>query len=166
MIRRTLDPAQTATFWRQLATLLRGGLPLPDALLAVGRDSESAPLRTVTETLREAVEEGEPLSDALQQFPLEFDRGTIACVRAGERSGALQDVVTTVATFSEKSWSMRMRGRMALTYPAILWSFTLVICVGLFGWILPATETIRDSLQVQIPLVTRAAISAGVNTRS
>jgi len=133
---------------------------LPDALLAVGRDSESAPLRAVTETLREAVEEGGPLSDALERFPLDFDRGTVACVRAGERSGALQEVVTTVADFSEKSSSMRMRGRMALTYPAILWGFSLVICVGLFGWILPTTDAIRDSLQVQVPLVMKAAIAA------
>jgi type IV pilus assembly protein PilC len=159
MAKRALDPVLSAMFWRQLATLLRGGLPLPDALLAVGRDSESGPLRDMTERLREAVEEGEALSDALNRFPREFDRSTIACIRAGERSGALVEIVAMVASFSEKTHSMRLRGRMVLTYPAILWIFSLVVCTGLFGWILPASEAMQDNLGFEAPLIVRFAIS-------
>jgi type IV pilus assembly protein PilC len=69
------------------------------------------------------------------------------------------EIVAMVASFSEKTHSMRLRGRMVLTYPAILWIFSLVVCTGLFGWILPASEAMQDNLGFEAPLIVRFAIS-------
>jgi len=155
--KRVLHPALQSAFWRQLGGLLQSGLPLDQALLAVGRDSESAALRDVTDSLRDAVEEGETLSAALARHPREFDAGSLACVRAGERTGDLPGAVEVLASHSERSHLMRMRGRMALTYPFVLFLCSMLICWGMIGFVLPTAEHLTAGLMQEKPLSFRIA---------
>jgi len=158
--KRALDAAQRALLWRQLGALLRGGLPLPDALLALGRDAETAVLRRVIDSVRGSVEEGEPFSAALSLFPRDFGPEVIACVNAGERTGELAATVAMLADFSEKAHSMRLRAGMVLTYPIILWLFSLLMCGSLYGWIVPTAISVSESLTVKMPLFITVAIRA------
>src|SRR5262245_52740620 len=144
---RRLDPGQVAGFWRQLAHLLKGGLPLPDALVALGRDAGSGRLSELTQALAAAVKDGEPLSAALARFPGVFDAASRAAVRAGERSGDLQAAAAVVAAYGEKTELMRLRGRMVLTYPVILLIVSGGVCTGLVKFAVPALAEFYASLK-------------------
>jgi general secretion pathway protein F len=138
--KKALDAMQTSVLWRQLGGLLKSGLPLPQALVAVGRDSESEALQSITESLRAAVDEGESFSNALARSG-EFDEATVASVRAGERAGDLPGVATLLAGRAEQTERMHARGRLALTYPILLLAGATVISVGMASWVLPAAQS-------------------------
>ena len=127
---KRLDPELRPLFWRQLAGLLAGGLPLSDALLALGRDSESRRVRDLTESLRATVADGEPLSVALERSGA-FDDTTVACLRAAEASDRFVAMCRLLADNEERSRGLRLRARMVLAYPVVLWFVGLFAASGL-----------------------------------
>lgn len=161
--RSALDTASLACFWRHLGSLLAAGMPLPSALVAVGRDAGVAELRRTSESLGTAVAEGAPLSEALRRFPGTFDTGTLACVTAGERAGDLASASRTIAAYAERAETMRLRGRMVLAYPLIVFAF----CVLLTWVFLLRAVPVLWRLDSEIPwtaqiLVTAAPVLQGL----
>lgn len=159
-IRRRLDRGQAVIFWKQLTGLLRGGLALPDALLSLGRDSESAPFRDLMDRLRSAITEGESLSDAIGRHPRDFDHGTVACIRAGERSGDLPRATELLATHGAKTHLLWLRGRMVMTYPMILLTFTVLVTFSLARYVIPHATEVHENLGVELPWLAKTAIAA------
>lgn len=157
---RKVETSELAVLWRQLESLLRGGLSLPDALSALGRDAASAPLRSLVESLHAAVTQGEPLSAALARRPEAFDPATVACVEAGERSGDLPAAARILAGYGQRVHTMRLRGRMVLIYPVILLIAALVSFSVFARMILPVMERLYSGLGqgASLPLMTHAAV--------
>lgn len=129
---RRLDPELQPLFWRQLASLLGGGLPLSDALLALGRDADSRALRETTDAVRARVDDGESLPDAVAAVG-GFDDTTVASLRAAEASGRLVEMCRIVADHGERSRGVRLRARMVLAYPVVLWVVGALISSGLYA---------------------------------
>lgn len=158
-----MSEAQILQFTQQLATLLGAGQPLDKALGVLLELPESASAKKVLERIRESVRGGGTLSNALEQQHGLFSRLMVNMVRAGEAGGGLQQSLTRVAEYLERSREFRMKLINALIYPCILMAMVAVAFFLLFTMVLPQFETLfEDFAEVPWYTVILMAISRWV----
>jgi len=166
--RREIDPLwifhriklpEVAIAVRQLSTLLRAGLPLVESLTAVIDQVANPTLKKVIAQVRERVNEGSALADALAQHPRIFSSLFVNMTRAGERSGALEIVLERLADFTEKQVAFRNKTWAAMVYP-ILMTFVGVGVLGfLLGYVIPTVTQIFEDFKQSLPLPTLILIA-------
>jgi general secretion pathway protein F len=156
--RRGLGPAQLALLTRQLATLVRAGLPMDEALAALTEQSEAARLRGVVLALRARVMEGQTLAAALSEFPDSFPEIYRASVAAGEHSGRLDQVLERLADLAERRDSLRRRLLAALSYPLLLTLVSLAVVAGLMVHVVPEVVGVFAGMGQALPWPTRALL--------
>lgn len=146
-------------FSRQFATVIAAGLPVVQSLTILQRQADKEGFADALKKVREDVETGLPLSDAMRKFPGIFDKLYVYLVKAGEVSGNLDGILERVAGYLEKQAELRGKIRGALTYPAVV----LVIAVGvtffLLTGIVPQFAQILTSLGGEMPLITQVLIA-------
>jgi general secretion pathway protein F len=152
--------ADLALLTRQLSTLVRAGIPLEEALLAVSQQSEKARVRSVVAGVRTRVMEGRTLAEGLGAFPTVFPEIYRATVSAGEQSGHLDAVLERMADYSENRQILQQKIRNAMIYPVLL----TVICLGivglLLGYVVPEVVRVFEAGEQQLPILTRMLIAA------
>ncbi|HVU16476.1 MAG TPA: type II secretion system F family protein [Candidatus Didemnitutus sp.] len=158
---RRIRPRDLAVFVRQLATLLRAGLPLVRALDTLSRQERDAARRALMVGLASDIRAGLPLSEAVSSRPGVFDRMQINLIRAGEAAGALGAVLDRLATFAEKSLALRRKLQAALIYPACILIVAAGILIALLVFVIPRFKQIfADLLKgAPLPALTRAVLS-------
>lgn len=157
--RRSVRAADLTLFTRQLAILVRSSLPLEQALSAVAQQSESRALERLALGVRAAVNEGHSLADSLGRFPRVFPPLYIATVAAGEQSGHLDVVLERLADYVENRQHMRQKVLLALFYPIILTVTAISVVTALLAYVVPQVVQVFNSLNTQLPLLTRALIA-------
>lgn len=145
-------PVQLA---RQLASLLKGGVPLFQALSIITNQLEVEKEREVVGFLRDQVRGGSSLSEALKAYPGIFDRLFVYSVQAGEKAGALDSVLDYQADLLENRATVRGEIRTALTYPAIMAVVGSAVLLFLIGYVVPMVMKIFDRMNQKLPLATR-----------
>jgi general secretion pathway protein F len=137
-----------AAFTRLLATLLRAGLPLADALGALFEQTDNPRFKTVVGEVRLRVNEGSSLADALARHPKAFDEEFTSMVRAGEAAGNLDVVLERLAGFLEASQLLKAKVIGALIYPAIMVGLGALIMIGMMVFVMPQiTQLYKDAEQ-------------------
>jgi general secretion pathway protein F len=143
---------------RQLATLVRAGLPLEEALLAVSQQSEKPRVQKILIGVRAKVMEGHPLATGLGEFPRVFPEIFRATVSAGEQAGHLDEVLERLADYTENREVMRQKVLGAMLYPIVL----TVLCFGIVSillvFVVPKVTEVFDSYRAQLPFITRVLI--------
>lgn len=157
--RRGLSRAQLAVMSRQLATLVDAGLPMDEALAALGDQSENARARAVVVQLRSRVMEGQSLAAALAEFPESFPEMFRATVAAGESSGKLDEALLRLADYTESREELSRKLWGALAYPILLTVVALTIVSGLLVYVVPQVVQVFESLDQKLPWITRALIA-------
>jgi type IV pilus assembly protein PilC len=141
---------QLMIFTRQLATLIRAGLPLLRGLHVLERQEKNAALKKAVRSLGESIEGGSTFADALAQHPRIFNRLFINMVKAGEAGGILEVVLERLASYMEKSQRVRNKIKSAMTYPIVVLLASSAIMVFLMTAIIPRFEKIfADMLEGQ-----------------
>ncbi len=158
-LRRGIGAMDLALITRQLATLVHSGLPLEEALLAVGQQTEKARIRSILYGVRARVMEGHQLVDGLNDFPHAFPELYRATVAAGEQSGYLDAVLERLADYTESRHGLKQTVTNALIYPAVLTVVALGIVVVLLTWVVPKVVGVYDDLAQELPFLTRALMS-------
>ncbi|MGH8494637.1 MAG: type II secretion system inner membrane protein GspF [Gammaproteobacteria bacterium] len=156
--RRGIAAMDLALITRQLATLVRSGLPLEEALLAVGEQSEKPRLQSILLGVRSRVMEGHTLADGLGDFPQAFPEIFRATVAAGEQSGHLDAVLERLADYTEGRQVLRQKVTNALVYPVILTLLALLIVSGLLVYVVPKVVGVFEDTGSELPMLTRALI--------
>ncbi|GGL05451.1 type II secretion system F family protein [Deinococcus radiotolerans] len=146
---------QVAIFSKQLATLINAGVPLVQSLAILQRQIEHKGFQGVVKEMRSEIEAGTPLSDAIAKHPKIFDRLYLNLVRAGETSGTLDSVLERVAAFQEKELALRGKIKSALTYPAVVLTFAVLITYFLLTTIVPQFANILSQLNAPLPFITK-----------
>src|SRR6056297_394092 len=136
-----------ATFYGQLASLLRSGVPLIRALTVLGEQSSTPALGEVLKDLRGRVEDGEPIGQAMARHPKVFSDMAINMVRAGTEGGFLEDALDRVGVFTELQEDLKGRTISALAYPVFLFSVGSVVITGLLVFFVPKFDTMFDRLR-------------------
>ncbi len=152
--------ADIALLTRQLSTLVRSGIPVEEALLAVSQQSEKPRVRSVVAGVRARVMEGRTLAEGLGAFPTVFPEIYRATVSAGEQSGHLDTVLERIADYAENRQILQQKIRNAMIYPVLL----TIICLGivglLLGYVVPEVVRVFEAGERELPILTRMLISA------
>src|SRR5207248_4248108 len=144
---------------RQLATLIAAGIPLVDALSALVDQVEQPRLRRIMGVIKQRVNEGSSLADALKEHPKVFTDLYVNMIRAGESSGALDVVLTRLADFTEAQATLRNKLLGAMLYPAIMVIVGIAIVGILFVVVIPKVTKIFEDMNVALPWTTRILIA-------
>ncbi len=142
-------------FSRQFATVINAGLPVVQSLAILQRQAEKEGLKDALKKIREEVETGLPLSEALAKHPKIFNRLYVYLVRAGEASGNLDGILERIAAYQEKQAALRGKLKSALTYPVVVLVIALAVTFFLLTGIVPQFAGILTQLGGELPLITR-----------
>lgn len=149
---RLASAKELAVFTRQLATLLKAGMPLLRGLEVLARQEKNAAFQRTQTALAEAIKSGGTLSEAMAQHPRVFDRLYVNMVKAGEAGGVLDVVLDRLAKFQEKSLQLRGKITAAMVYPLIVMSVAVLILAGLLIFVVPKFKQIFADLLKGAPL--------------
>src|SRR5688572_768111 len=155
---RRVSASDLSLITRQLATLVRAGLPLEESLLAVSQQTEKQRVQSIVIGVRARVMEGHTLADGFAEFPRVFPEIYRATVSAGEQSGHLDAILERLADYTESRHAIRQKVLGALLYPIILTVMCFAIVTGLLVYVVPKVVDVFDTQRAQLPLITRALI--------
>jgi general secretion pathway protein F len=159
LVGRRISADDVAITTRQLAVLVGAGIPLVDALGALVDQVDHQRMKRVVSDVRQRVNEGSSLADAMALHPKAFTTLYVNMIRAGESSGALEVVLVRLADFTESQARLRSKIVGTLTYPAAMLLIGTAIMGILFTVVIPKVVKIFDETQVVLPWTTRALIS-------
>jgi type IV pilus assembly protein PilC len=153
---------QLVIFTRQLATMISAGVPLLESLEVLQEQADTAGFRLVLDGVIESVRSGTDLSTALERFGRVFPKIYISMVRAGEVSGQLDDILVRLAEYMEASQKLKRDIRAAMTYPVVSLVLVVGITMFLMVGIVPKFKEIFDSLEIDLPALTRSVLSVSL----
>ncbi len=150
-----------ATFYLQLASLLRSGVPMIRALTVLSQQSGDATLSEVLVDIKSRVEDGEPLAQAMSRYPRVFSEMGVNMSRAGAEGGFLEDALERVGNFTELQEDLKGRTVSALAYPIFLFSVGTIVITVLLVFFVPKFDKMFDRLREkdQMPWITDALLS-------
>ncbi|MCK5877522.1 MAG: type II secretion system inner membrane protein GspF [Candidatus Marithrix sp.] len=154
-----VNATDLALITRQLATLVRAGLALEEALRAISEQTDKAKLKSMLLVIRSRVLEGHSLADGLQDFPKVFPTVYRSTVTAGEQSGHLDLVLERLAEYTENRQYIRQKTLLALFYPALLSGVAILVVIGLLAYVVPQVVQVFDNINQQLPWLTLALIA-------
>ncbi len=149
-----------AVFSRQLATMLKSGVPLVSALQIISGGLKNPRMTSVVDKVRSAVESGEPLAESLAQYPVQFDELYVNLVRAGESAGVLDTILDDIASHKERIESIKGKIKKALYYPAAVIAVAIIVSSILLIFVIPQFEAIFVSFGSDLPAFTRLVVDA------
>jgi general secretion pathway protein F len=156
---RRVSAADLALFTRQLATLVRAGLPLEESLLAVSQQTEKPRVQSIVLGVRARVMEGHTLADGFAEFPRVFPEIYRATVAAGEQAGHLDSVLERLADYTEGRDALRQKVVAAMLYPIVLTVLCFAIVSALLVYVVPQVVSVFESSKAKLPLATQLLIA-------
>jgi len=159
-MRGGLSTLDLALLTRQLATLLRSGLPLEESLQAVAEQTEKPRVQRIVLGVRSKVVEGHPLAEGLRDFPQAFPEIYRATVSAGEQSGKLDQVLERLSDYTESRQVMGQQVSNALVYPIVLMVLSFAIVAFLLAYVVPQVVAVFESGHQELPIATRILIGS------
>jgi type IV pilus assembly protein PilC len=144
---------------RQLASFLRAGIPILEALAIVGDETASDTMADVIAEIRTALQRGANVGEAIAAHPKVFPGYYIAMVRSAELTGHLDDVLDQLADYVERDLAARRQVKSALTYPAFVMGLAVVAVVVMAIWVLPKFRSLYGNLDAKLPLPTRMLLA-------
>ena len=145
-------------FTRQLATMLKAGVPLLQAFDIVARGHANASVSRLLLDIRGDVETGTSLAQAFRRYPQYFDALFCNLVAAGEQAGILEDLLARLATYKEKTLAMKSKIRGALFYPAAVLAVAFIVTSVIMIWVVPSFKSVFESFGAELPLPTLMVI--------
>lgn len=142
---KKVDIQDLSLMTRQLAVLIKAGVPLVDTLGAVSDQSENPILSNIMAEIKTSVNEGGAFNKALAKYPKVFDKIYVSLCEAGEMSGTLDVILLRLAEFTEAQNELNAKIRSAMMYPILMMIVSTLLLVGIFIFIIPKMVTIFDS---------------------
>jgi type II secretory pathway component PulF len=165
LFERSVTPKEKLMFTKQLAVLLKSGIPLLQALELLVEQFEGAMKRVVI-TLKDNLKEGGTLAQALSGYPRIFENIYVQLVRAGEATGKLEVILERLNEYLERQQALQKRVRGALRQPLFQLSIIGLLAVGLLMFVVPKLEGIFAQFHSKLPLVTRIVLTFSQIVRS
>jgi len=154
-----LSTTDVAMMTRQLATLLVAGLPLVDAIGVMVDQTEKKAVKSLMADIREKIRGGASYSSVLETYPREFSQIYVHMVRAGEASGALDQILFRLAEFLEKQLALKHKVTNAVLYPALMMIVGVSVLFFLMTFVVPKITAVFTSLKQALPWPTVVLMS-------
>jgi type IV pilus assembly protein PilC len=146
-------------FTRQLATMMRAGVPLLQTFDIVGKGHPNPAVARLLSDIKSDVETGSSLSAAFRKYPLYFDNLFCNLVGAGEQAGILDSLLDRLATYKEKILAIKSKIKSALIYPAAIISVAVIITVVIMIFVIPAFKELFSGFGADLPTPTLIVIA-------
>ena len=156
---RRVTPLDIAIFSRQIATMMKAGVPIVGALEIIGSGNKNPKMQALVNTIRADVESGSALSEAIGKHPVQFDELYRNLVRAGESAGVLETVLDTVATYKENLEALKSKIKKAMFYPIMVVAVALIVSSILLIFVIPQFEEVFSGFGADLPAFTKMVIS-------
>ena len=141
-------------FTRQLATMMKAGVPLLQSFDIVGKGHSNPSVAKLIQDIRTDIETGSSLNQAFRKFPLYFDNLFCNLVAAGEQAGILEDLLTRLAIYKEKTQAIKGKIKSALFYPISILVVAFVVTSVIMIWVVPAFKDVFKSFGADLPAPT------------
>ncbi|KQQ91745.1 type II secretion system F family protein [Massilia sp. Leaf139] len=141
-------------FTRQLATMMKAGVPLLQAFDIVGKGHANPSMSKLVLDLRADIETGTSLNNAFRKYPRYFDPLFCNLVGAGEQAGILEDLLHRLAVYKEKTLALKSKIKSALTYPIAILAVAFIVVAVIMIWVVPAFKSVFSSFGADLPAPT------------
>ncbi|MDE1169223.1 MAG: type II secretion system F family protein [Pseudomonas sp.] len=159
---KKIKPLDIALFTRQMATMMRAGVPLLQSFDIIGEGFENPNMRKLVDDLKQQVAAGNSFASALRQRPQYFDDLYCNLVDAGEQAGALETLLDRVATYKEKTEALKAKIKKAMTYPAAVLVVAFIVSGILLIKVVPQFESVFKGFGAELPAFTQMVIDLSV----
>jgi type IV pilus assembly protein PilC len=156
---KKITPKDLAIFTRQLATMMKAGVPLLQAFDIVGRGNANPSVTKLLNDIRTDVETGTSLSAAFRKYPMYFDNLYCNLVEAGEAAGILESLLDRLATYMEKSEAIKSKIKSALMYPIAVVVVAFVVVSVIMIFVIPAFKSVFSNFGADLPAPTLFVIA-------
>jgi len=155
---KRITPKDIAVFSRQLATMLKSGVPLVTSFQIIAGGVKNPRMRTMVDKIRGEVESGGTLFEALSAHPAQFDELYTNLIKAGESAGVLDTILDEIASYKERIESIKGKIKKALYYPVAVVGVAIMVSAILLVYVIPQFEGIFASFGSSLPAFTQAII--------
>ena len=156
---KRIKPKDLAIFTRQLATMMKAGVPLLQSFDIVGRGNANASVTKLLNDIRTDVETGTSLSAAFRKFPMYFDNLYCNLVEAGEAAGILEQLLDRLAVYMEKTEAIKSKIKSALMYPTAVIVVAFVVVTIIMIFVIPTFKSVFTSFGADLPAPTLLVIA-------
>ena len=151
---RKISEKDLCVFTRQLATMMKAGVPLLQSFDIVARGHANPAVSRLLLDIRADVETGTSLSQAFKRYPQYFDKLFCNLVNAGEQAGILDDLLARLATYKEKTLALKGKIKSAMFYPAAVLAVAVIVTAVIMIWVVPSFKSVFESFGAELPLPT------------
>ena len=146
-------------FTRQFSTLINAGIPVVDCLKLLSEGKRDPVLKEAASRVRQSIESGKRLADAMATMPHVFDRFYVNMVRAGEEAGILDGILLRLSSYMEKSEKLKKQIKGALFYPAGIIIVAAVVITGILVFVIPKFQEMFASAGKELPAITQMVVN-------
>ncbi|WP_407366832.1 type II secretion system F family protein [Xanthomonas campestris] len=157
---KKVSPKDIAFFSRQMATMMKSGVPIVGSLEIIGEGHKNPRMRKMVGQIRTDIKGGSSLHEAISKHPVQFDELYRNLVRAGEGAGVLETVLDTVANYKENIEALKGKIKKALFYPAMVVAVALVVSAILLIFVVPQFEEVFKGFGAELPAFTQLIVGA------
>ncbi|MGE4073132.1 MAG: type II secretion system F family protein [Lysobacterales bacterium] len=155
-----IKPRDIAVVSRQLATMMKAGVPLVQSFEMIAGGQNNPRLKDMLTAIKTDIEGGSSLSESINKFPAYFDELYVNLVRAGESAGVLDVVLDTVATYKENIESLKGKIKKALFYPLAVIAVAIIVSSIILIYVVPQFEAVFKSFGADLPAFTKLIVNA------
>jgi type IV pilus assembly protein PilC len=157
---KPVSPKDIAFFSRQMATMMKSGVPIVSALEIIGSGHKNPRMKKMVDSIRTDIEGGSSLHEAISKHPVQFDELYRNLVRAGEGAGVLETVLETVANYKENIETLKGKIKKALFYPASVIAVALIVSSIMLVFVVPQFEEVFANFGADLPAFTMLVVHA------
>jgi type IV pilus assembly protein PilC len=158
-LRRGVNEKTLAVFTRQFSVMIDAGLPLVQCLQIMGEQQDNKAFQRVVLQVREDVESGSSLANAMKKHPQAFNELYVNMVAAGEAGGILDTILQRLATYIEKAARLKAQVKSAMIYPIAVISIAMLVVYVILWKVIPVFGALFTSLGADLPLPTRIVVA-------
>lgn len=155
---KAVNAKDIAFFSRQMATMMKSGVPIVSALEIIGSGHKNPRMKKMVDGIRADIEGGSSLNEAISRHPVQFDELYRNLVRAGESAGVLETVLDTIASYKENIEALKGKIKKALFYPAMILVVAFLVSTILLVWVVPQFEEVFTSFGADLPAFTKMVV--------
>ena len=156
---KKISPKDIAVFSRQIATMIKSGVPIVQALEIIGSGNKNPRMAKLVNEMRLDIEGGASINEALAKHPVQFDELYRNLVRAGESAGVLETVLDTIATYKENTEKLKGKIKKALFYPIMTIAVAMIVSGILLVFVVPQFEEVFKGFGADLPAFTQIIVN-------
>lgn len=166
ILNHQIKPVEIAFFFRQMATMLKAGMPVTQALdMLIESSDHHKKMKLMLLDLRQVVSSGSYLSEGLEKYPTYFDALSVSLVKAGEASGLLDHMLSRIAIYKEKHETLKKKVKKALYYPLAVFITAIVVTSIMLIYVVPTFSDLFKSFGATLPVFTQLVIKLSTVTQ-